>query len=469
MTTRIVCVILALESAAIGQETDPTATTQPTRAAGQRTTMPSIIQELPDYTGDFWNRSFLTGDWGGARTKLAENGILFELGATQVFQSNAHGGKDTNNAFRYSGSADYTIKFDTARMGLWPGGLLTLRGETQFGQSINRKTGSILSPNFDALLPVPDDSGITTLSEVYFTQALSEKFVLAAGKMDLMVGDANVFAHDERTQFMNSAFRVNPVLLTAGPYTAMAAGAIWMPTDWLTVSTFINDNDPDGAATKTGLNTAFHGREWWSVAQEYAFKWKPFGQAGHQRVGWFWTSRDLTVLDQDTRVQLPRTLSMRGGRSVRNALSRLSGLGSLLGDVETISDDWGFYYNFDQYLYTEKDDPTQGIGIFGRFGLSSGQANPFEEFYSIGLGGKGIIPDRDQDTFGVGYYYANLSDDLPAILGAHSEQGVEVYYNIEVTPWLHVTPDLQVIVNPGGGFQDRDVAVVCGLRVQMSF
>ena len=43
-----------------------------------------------------------------------------------------------------------------------------------------------------------------------------------------------------------------------------------------------------------------------------------------------------------------------------------------------------------------------------------------------------------------------------------------MYYNIEVTPWLHVTPDLQVIVNPGGGFRDRDVAIVYGVRAQMS-
>ena len=28
------------------------------------------------------------------------------------------------------------------------------------------------------------------------------------------------------------------------------------------------------------------------------------------------------------------------------------------------------------------------------------------------------------------------------------EQG-EVYYNIEIAPWLHIMPDLQVIVRPG--------------------
>ena len=40
-----------------------------------------------------------------------------------------------------------------------------------------------------------------------------------------------------------------------------------------------------------------------------------------------------------------------------------------------------------------------------------------------------------------------------------------------ITPWLHITPDLQVIVDPGGvtGPGAREPAIVYGLRAQMSF
>jgi len=54
------------------------------------------------------------------------------------------------------------------------------------------------------------------------------------------------------------------------------------------------------------------------------------------------------------------------------------------------------------------------------------------------------------------------------LLGLDSEQGIEFYYNIEITPWLHITPDVQVIIDPGGS-DDNDTAIVCGLRMQMSF
>ena len=168
------------------------------------------------------------------------------------------------------------------------------------------------------------------------------------------------------------------------------------------------------------------------------------------------TLEDFNALDSDERIFIP-------GRPLASFL----GLIRAIRNPDTRPDDFTVYYNFDQFLYTEKEDPTQGVGLFGRFGWSTGESNPIETFYSIGVGGKGIIPERDHDTFGVGYYYVDMSDDLPSFLNINSEQGVEIYYNIEIAPWMHFTPDLQVIVDPGGG--DDDVAIVYGMRLQMTF
>jgi porin len=143
--------------------------------------------------------------------------------------------------------------------------------------------------------------------------------------------------------------------------------------------------------------------------------------------------------------------------------------GAALASAER-KDGWALWYDFDQYLMVEKEDPKQGWGLFGRFGYSPGEVNPVDSFYSIGIGGKGIVPTRDKDQFGVGYYLIDMSEGLPASLGSNVEQGIEVFYNIEVTPWLHVSPDLQVIINPGGatGAGARDPAIVVGLRVQIT-
>jgi porin len=271
---------------------------------------------------------------------------------------------------------------------------------------------------------------------------------------------------------MNTGLRINPALFYAMPYTTMAAMAVWMPTDWLTISSAVADNDPDGAATTTGFNTTFHGRDWYTVGQEFDFTIKPFGKIGHQRFGWFWTSRDFPELGGDSRILFPGVL---GPRLLPPLLlprwARALRLGSDVYSIshpKTSSDTWGLWYNFDQFLWTEAGDPEQGVGVFGRFGYG-GEPNIFEQFYSFGVSGKGSIPDRDRDTWGVGYYHANINDVTLSALNLHSEQGVELYYNIEIAPWFRVTPDLQVIINPGGGFQNRDVAIVYGIRAQMSF
>ena len=87
---------------------------------------------VPDYRGEGnwldWPR--MTGDWGGVRTQCAENGLTCEVDVTQIAQGSVRGRRDRNNAFRYSGVAEYTVKLDTQRAGLWPAGLVVLRAKT---------------------------------------------------------------------------------------------------------------------------------------------------------------------------------------------------------------------------------------------------------------------------------------------------------------------------------------------------
>src|SRR5277367_6829055 len=76
----------------------------------------------PDYSGDFWTRPALTGDWGGARTALENKGVTFNFDVTQVYQGVVNGGLD--KSWEYGGRDDLTANLDTQKMGLWPGGFL---------------------------------------------------------------------------------------------------------------------------------------------------------------------------------------------------------------------------------------------------------------------------------------------------------------------------------------------------------
>jgi porin len=105
-------------------------------------------------------------------------------------------------------------------------------------------------------------------------------------------------------------------------------------------------------------------------------------------------------------------------------------------------------------------------------------------FFSAGVGGKGIIPDRADDQFGLGYYYLDVANPTLSVgTGSFAflrdEWGFEAYYNLALTPWLIFTPDIQVIgpaqkrhlgggtIASGGILEGVGTATVVGVRLRM--
>jgi porin len=410
------------------------------------------------YSGDFWSRSTMTGDWGGTRNEWAAKGIKFDMNLTQIGQSVVSGGK--NIGWEYTGRGDLTLKIDTQKMGLWPGGFFSCEVEGNFNKPINLDTGGIMPVNANQLFPTPGKRELN-IPEVKFTQFLSHYFGVTLGKLDTTSGDPNEFAHGKGDkQFFNLAFNINPVLLLTVPSSTLGAGLIILPTkDPKAAVITLLAIDSNGKANRSGFDTAFEGNNTYVI--DGHFRTDFFGMTGHQLLGVTYSGKDFSSLDQSMRFIIES------------------------GNIEKEDDSWSVFYNFDQYLYEPKKG--EGIGIFGRFGASDGDANPIHYFYSIGVGGKGVIPGRTLDEFGVGYYYIDVSN--PKFTGPLAERdffrdeyGIEAYYNIAVTPWMKLTPDIQVI-RPAqkdvlkidneqlldSRKKDVDTATVVGLRLQVVF
>ena len=99
------------------------------------------ILPIPDYSTNFMANSYLLGDLGGLRTSGAEKGIQADIQWTQIGQSVVDGGRDTGSA--YGGNFDYNIKLDLDKMGVVPGGLVTVRMESRYGESVNGIAGPV--------------------------------------------------------------------------------------------------------------------------------------------------------------------------------------------------------------------------------------------------------------------------------------------------------------------------------------
>ena len=130
---------------------------------------------------------------------------------------------------------------------------------------------------------------------------------------------------------------------------------------------------------------------------------------------------------------------------------------------------WYVAYSFDQYVYQPAERPGEGFGLFGNVGVSDGNPNALRWSALFGVSGRGLIPGRGRDTWGVGYYYDGLAQDLKDALAPEvtlrDEQGLELFYNFALTPWAEIGADLQFI-RPGLA---SSTAVVPGLRAVIRF
>ncbi len=103
------------------------------------------------------------------RESLAAKGISTDLSFTTVLQGVADGG--ANRTTKVGTSMDLGVHLDFMRMGLIPGGLLSLRAEGDFGDSVLEDAGTITAVNYNALVPVGTlDNDTATLSDLYYTQ-----------------------------------------------------------------------------------------------------------------------------------------------------------------------------------------------------------------------------------------------------------------------------------------------------------
>jgi porin len=431
--------------------------------------------------GDFWSRPRLTGDWGGLRDELATKGVVLDVDLLVTPQDTLSGGRSTGGDTW--GNADYTLNVDTEKAGLWPGGFLKIQVDTSFGTALSN-SGAIVPVNTATLIPATDDR-TTTLMNATFMQFLSEKFGLVLGKFNTFAAGEQEFYGDYNTQFLNAAFNF-PMTLEQVPVSAFGGGVIALPTPDITLSVLALGSD--GTPTSNNVGNSFDSGT--MVVGSAQVTIKPFGLVGHQNFGFSWNNQERFSLEQN-----PSNLALI---LLQSRFPRLEDPGPILDAilarffpgliVPTVpanreSSSWSVSYAFDQYLWQPAGDPKHGIGVFFSAGASDGNPNPIKYAFLAGLGGKGMVPNRPNDTFGLGVARTQFSSAFVPFLrdrldlGLDHEDSFEAFYNIALTGWLSVTADLQVIdpalkktLNASGlGLENVDTATVAGLRFRVRF
>lgn len=451
----LLCLGLALGAAPILRADEPK------EKAGKVSLLAQVPQLTPfsDYQGSDWRNAttaFGFGEIGASRQALYEKGIAIDLGMTNVTQGVVSGGVDTT--WENTNITDQQIAFDSGRLNWWPGGLVVVHGRSKIGNDVNAEAGTISPVNNAALTPDSSENDKWFLEEYYILQALSEKWSVVGGRLIFSgIGDLNRFAGNEKTQFLNTSLRNSPLLGIISQATSLHGAAVnYSPNPDVTISPFVlSNNDVDAKwGSPGGLFSEY------SAGLQLQASWEIAGLKGYISPLFGYTSVDAK--------------DFSGTSIIVDAIQGLP--------IPEKDDNWVVGFTFDHYLYMPKasktaathsaqfDKEPEGIGVFARFHYAPEDRNPWNIFASGGVGGRGVIPGRPNDRYGLGFYAMFESNDLkdqPALGDVlDTEWGIEAFYNIAFTPWLQLTPSVQYI-QPG--VKDIDQATLLAVRLQVDF
>jgi porin len=388
--------------------------------------------------GGICGQETLTGDWGGFRTALKDQGFDFRLSLTQFYQDVTNGGRIQDG--EYGGKVDGYVDFNGTELFGNPGLFVNIHAESRYGQDANNIDGLLAPSNIIMSFPEPGEN-ITSLTGVKVTQALSENFALFMGKINTL-DEFPLKYHGEpgRTGFMNTSLVFNPIAARTVVYSAAGFGAAYLQ-DGKPVAV-LSIFDPEERATR-GLDDLFE--RGYVIIPDFTLRTNIFDLPGTHNFGGTYSTASYRSIERASYLNL-RFPS--GGARENNS--------------------WSLYYNSFQALWADADNEEHAWGVFGMLGISDGNPNPIRYVANGGIAGQGVIPGRELDTFGVGFFYLGLSEEfkslLPVIAPQQDERGVEIFYNLAITPWCRLTGDLQV-VEPST--QRFDTAVIAGARLQI--
>ncbi|TWU04149.1 Carbohydrate-selective porin, OprB family [Symmachiella macrocystis] len=386
-------------------------------------------------------RDKLTGNWFGHRTSLAQQGIVVESALTQFYQGVASGGAEQK--FRYGDKLDLFILGDTGRMGLWRGGKIKIHAvDWQFGQNVIGDAAGLAPVNANLVSPLPEPS--FALTHLLYEHELGGGFTAVVGRNNTLDFWETLYPDYGRgvDGFMNMSIPMPMNATPSMPFISniaaiMKAGERGLQAAFVVMEsqespTTVGLDFPNGV-TLVGLarnNTNFGGL-----------------RGSHTILGTYATG-EYTSFDTSDWVIVPP--------------------GGVTPTQQTGS--WMLQYLAEQRIWADPCNDRRYTKLFGRVGVSDEDTSPFGVTASVSIEAFGAMDNRPNDRMGMGYFYSGLNSDFKSLFvfanPLEDVHGGEVYYNAEITPWFHLTGDLQV-VNPGP--QALDTAVVIGLRGKIDF
>ena len=408
-----------------------------------------------------WERANLLGDMGGLRPLAADHGVTLTLTEQSEVKANASGG--LKRGATYDGLTMLTALVDAEKAFGWTGG--------SFNIGVLNIHGRALSPYYLGNLQTAsgiEASPTTRLWEFWVQQSFAGGFAdVKLGQQSL---DQEFLASTNSAVFINTMMgwpMVPSVDLYAGgpayPLSSLGARLRVNASDRVTfLAGVFGDNPPGGpfdddsqlrGDSRWGNNTGLHTGALFIAEAQYQLNQKtpgaekqPEGLPTAVKVGVYADSADF--YDQ-----------------------RYAANGALLAanpalPARRIGGNSAVYLLADQGIWKPSPDSSRVLSLFVRALSAPTSQNVVDFSINGGLTLTAPLAGREDDTFGLGFGYAHVSNraraydrDLAHLDGnttpiRSSETFIEATYQAQIAPWLQLQPDVQYVISPGGGIDN---------------
>ncbi|MBE1161392.1 carbohydrate porin [Dyella acidiphila] len=402
----------------------------------------------------------LTGDWGGARQRLYDQGVDLGVDYLGEFAHNTSGGTRQTDA--YADQIHIHAAFDFQKLWGWTGGSLHVDINDRNGSQIDAKAhlGTLLESQ-----EIYGGGNVTRLTRFYLEQVLWNGLVdVKFGRMDIGV-DFFPFA----CNFQNLGFcGALPGWISKGVDAwplAQTGGVIALnPSAAWTIKFGGFEVNPNNASTSQGLKLSTSGPN--------------TGTLMLAQLDWH------TALSGQGGQPLAGTWSVGGWRNTaryNDAFLSVDGIEDVLGGNTPLmqSSVSGSYFMGQQDVF--HNGSGGGLSVFGNVVQADPHTDLIDQMIDIGLLYKGPFASRPDDRLGFAIGRNRVSTEVanaerlvnaaglgPLPVQQGYEYVTELNYQFQLWHGLALMPNVQYIRHPGGSSANRD-ATVLGLRVVAKF
>ena len=416
--------------------------------------------EVPETPNGIPEEVAFKADVGGTRAALARAGVGVG-GAYYAEPFYNWGGFDEGG--EYQGVLVLYVNADMHKLGLWKGLCFHTNGLQIHGNSIT-------AANIGSLMPVTslEATDATRLSELWFEQTIiKDKLSVRIGQL---AADEEFILSDGGGFFINGTWGWPSITAADLP-----SGGPAYPLATPGVRVAINPND------KMGLMVGvYNGDPAPPCASDDPQVCNPHG------LDFELDDDPLLMVEGVYRYnregRLPGAVKVGGWNHFGTFEDQRFDSGGALIAVtgepgKPLDNDWGLYCIIDQLIWRVpgSEDP-RGVGIFARFIGAPEDRNLIDFYFDGGFTFTGMIKNRPNDAFAIGFAYTNISNQVTAFdvdfgepVARNYEALIEICYTFQVNPGWSIQPDFQYIFQPGGNVAGVKDAAVVGARTSISF